>query len=270
MEMDTRYYQQSENYMEDLASGRLSIDAQTRIGGIEPRPIVDDGTIRIGESSDIVRQVQRTLNAEGYQGADSQPLQEDGVYRLSMQPAVINYQHAKGLSQTGDIDPATLQQIAPRIFPPELNREDHNAEPSYRNLQGNAPSQDPLHRQAEEAVRRLEQGLGREYDDNSARLAASSAYLAKENGLSRIDHVVLSESTKTARQGENVFVVEGALNDPAHKMAHMKTGDAIAQPVEQSLAQLQSVSETQRQQQTQQQQQEQQREQSAPPQHRMV
>ncbi len=54
------------------------------------------------------------------------------------------------------------------------------------------PPEDPLHRQAEDAVRRLERALGREYDDNSARLAASSAYLAKENGLARIDHVVLS------------------------------------------------------------------------------
>ncbi|WOB26242.1 peptidoglycan-binding protein [Xanthomonas dyei] len=212
--------------------------------------------------------MQRTLNAEGFRGADNQPLQEDGMYRLSMQPAVINYQQAHGLSQTGDIDPATLQQIAPRVFPPELNRDDHNAFPTYRNLQGIAPSQDPLHRQAEDAVRPLEQGLGREYDDNSARLAASSAYLAKENGLSRIDHVVLSENTKTARQGENLFVVEGALNDPAHKMAHMKTNDAIAQPVEQSLAQLQFLSETQQQQQSQQQ--EQQREHSVAPQHRMV
>nr|WP_230724060.1 XVIPCD domain-containing protein [Xanthomonas arboricola]MDN0208772.1 hypothetical protein [Xanthomonas arboricola pv. corylina]MDN0213247.1 hypothetical protein [Xanthomonas arboricola pv. corylina]MDN0222705.1 hypothetical protein [Xanthomonas arboricola pv. juglandis]MDN0226938.1 hypothetical protein [Xanthomonas arboricola pv. juglandis]MDN0231213.1 hypothetical protein [Xanthomonas arboricola pv. juglandis] len=130
------------------------------------------------------------------------------------------------------------------------------------------PSQDPLHRQAEDAVRRLEQGLGREYDDNSARLAASSAYLAKENGLTRIDHVVLSENSKSVRQGENLFVVEGALNDPAHKMAHMKTNDAIAQPVEQSLAQLQSLGETQRQQQSQQQ--EQQREQSITPPPRMV
>nr|WP_227254316.1 XVIPCD domain-containing protein [Xanthomonas vasicola]MDO6949005.1 hypothetical protein [Xanthomonas vasicola]MDO6961012.1 hypothetical protein [Xanthomonas vasicola]MDO6969807.1 hypothetical protein [Xanthomonas vasicola] len=129
-------------------------------------------------------------------------------------------------------------------------------------------SQDPLHRQAEESVSRLEQGLGCDYDDNSARLAASSAYLAKENGLSRIDHVVLSEETKSARQGENMFVVEGALNDPAHRMAHMKTNDAIAQPVEQSLAQLQSLSETQRLQQSQQH--EQQREQSISPQHRMV
>ncbi|NIJ90990.1 hypothetical protein FHR49_003829 [Xanthomonas campestris] len=130
------------------------------------------------------------------------------------------------------------------------------------------PSQDPLHRQAEEAVRRLEQGLGREYDDNSAQLAASSAYLAKENGLTRIDHVVLSENSKSVRQGENLFVVEGALNDPAHKMAHMKTNDAIAQPVEQSLAQLQSLGETQRQQQSQQQ--EQQREQSITTPPRMV
>ncbi|WP_370659369.1 XVIPCD domain-containing protein [Xanthomonas euroxanthea] len=125
---------------------------------------------------------------------------------------------------------------------------------------------DPLHRQAEEAVRRLEQGLGREYDENSSRLAASSASLAREHGLSRIDHVVLSENTATARQGENVFVVEGALNDPAHKMAHMRTGDAIAQPVAYSLAQLQSLGETQQQLQ----QQEQLREQAMAPQHRMT
>ncbi|AEL08779.1 conserved hypothetical protein [Xanthomonas campestris pv. raphani 756C] len=131
-----------------------------------------------------------------------------------------------------------------------------------------SPSQDPLHRQAEDAVRRLEQGLGRDYDGNSARLAASSAYLAKEHGLSRIDHVVLSENTKSVQQGENVFVVEGALNDPAHKMAHMKTSDAIAQPFDQSLAQLQALGETQRQQQSQRQ--EQQHEQTIAPQHRMV
>ncbi|WP_372360530.1 XVIPCD domain-containing protein [Xanthomonas axonopodis pv. poinsettiicola] len=236
-----------------LVSGRLSIDADRRNRGIEPRPFVDDGTIRIGESSDMVRRVQKTLNAEGYRGADNQPLQEDGVYRLSMQAAVINYQEAHGLSKTGDIDPATLQQIAPRTFPPEVYRDDHDAEPTYRNIQGAAPSQDPLHRQAEDAVRRLEHGLGRDYDDNSARLAASSACLAKENGLSRIDHIVLSNQTASVGQGENVFVVEGALDNPAHMRAYMKTSDAIAQPVDQSLAQLQALNETQRQQQAQQQ-----------------
>ncbi|OOX13601.1 peptidoglycan-binding protein [Xanthomonas axonopodis pv. cajani] len=269
MEVDSRYYQHYENYIGDLVSGRISIDAERRDRGIEPRPIADDGTLRIGESSDIVRQVQQRLNAEGYRGADNQALQEDGVYRLSMEAAVINYQQAHGLSQTGDIDPATLQSIAPRTFPPEMNREDHNAAPTYRNMQSAAPPQDPLHRQAEDAVRRLEQGLGRDYDDNSARLAASSAHLARANGLDRIDHVVLSKQTASVAQGENVFVVQGALDDPAHKMAHMKTSDAIAQPVEQSLSQLQALGETQRQRQ-QAQQQDQWLEQSVAPPHRMV
>ena len=134
------------------------------------------------------------------------------------------------------------------------------------------PSQDPLHRQAEEAVRRLEQSLGRDYDDNSARLAASSAHLAKANGLTQIDHVVLSNQTAAVGKGENVFVVQGALDNPAHLMAHMKTSDAIAQPVEQSLSQLQTLSETQqRQQQAQQQSQQQdQQQQLSAPQHRMV
>ncbi|CAE6689134.1 hypothetical protein CFBP6600_01320 [Xanthomonas arboricola pv. corylina] len=269
MEVDSRYYQHYENYVGDLVSGRLSIDAARRDHGIEPRPFVDDGTIRIGESSEMVRQVQQTLNAEGFRGADNQPLQEDGVYRLSMQAAVINYQQAHGLSQTGDVDPATLQQIAPLTFPPEVNKDDYNTAPTYQNIQGAVQSQDPLHRQAEDAVRRLEQGLGRDYDDNSARLAASSAYLARDNGLSRIDHIVLSTETSSVRQGENVFVVQGALDNPAHLIAHMKTSDAIARPVEQSLSQLQALGETQQQQQ-QAQQQEQQQEPSITPPHRMV
>ncbi|NIJ88587.1 transcription initiation factor TFIID subunit TAF12 [Xanthomonas campestris] len=79
----------------------------------------------------------------------------------------------------------------------------------------------------------------------------------------------MSEQTASVRQGENVFVVEGALNDPAHKMAYMKTMDAISQPVEQSLAQLQTLSEAQRQQQAQQQQ-EQQRDQALVQPHRTV
>jgi peptidoglycan hydrolase-like protein with peptidoglycan-binding domain len=246
MEVDTRYYQQFENYLQDLGSGRLSVDEGRRTHGIEPRPVVDDATIRIGESSDLVLQAQRTLNRGGFHDAEGRPLQEDGVYRLSMQPAVINYQRATGLPQTGDLDPATLGHILPRVFPPELNNPQHDGLPSYLNLHGSERStDDPLHRQAEDAVRRLEQSLGRDYDGNSERLAASAACLAKENGLSRVDHVVLSQDTGTVRQGENLFVVQGELNNPAHLRAHMRTDEALAKPVEQSLAQLQTLNDTQ-------------------------
>ncbi|RXR06561.1 XVIPCD domain-containing protein [Pseudoxanthomonas composti] len=109
---------------------------------------------------------------------------------------------------------------------------------------------DPLLSQAEDAVRRLEKGLCRDYDSNSERLAASAACLAKENGLTRIDHVVLSRDAGPVRQGENLFVVQGELNNPAHLRAHIRTDEALARPVEQSLAQLQALNDSQRLQQT--------------------
>lgn len=109
--------------------------------------------------------------------------------------------------------------------------------------EGRSGRPDPLLSQAEEAVRRLEKGLGRDYDQSSACLAASAACLAKEHGLSRIDHVALSGDTGAVRQGEHLFVVQGGLNDPAHLRAHMRTDDALAKPVEQSLAQLQTLND---------------------------
>ncbi|OAX53766.1 hypothetical protein A6R73_06060 [Xanthomonas translucens pv. poae] len=151
----------------------------------------------------------------------------------------------------------------------DLNKEHQNAKPEQRwwqkaisdarlpGAQGSPQEsannstqeriQDPLHAQAQAAVQKLEQGLGRDYDTNSAKLAASAACLAKEKGLSRIDHVVLSEDSRKVRAGENLIVVQGALNDPAHLRAHMRTEDALSKPVDQSLAQLQSLNEAQRQ-----------------------
>ncbi|MBV6858139.1 hemolysin [Xanthomonas perforans] len=226
-------------------SGQLFWDGQRLTGGTRQ---ADDpeGVFRSADGQTTYR-IQGADLLIGNERGQSVTVQNFQSGSLGIELSQARVQHERGASQT--------EQGAVQIS--ESGR-----------YQLASLSQDPLHREAEEAVRRLEQGLGREYDDNSARLAASSAYLAKENGLSRIDHVVLSENTKSVRQGENVFVVEGALNDPAHKMAHMKTSDAIAQPVEQSLAQLQALGETQRQQQSQQQ--EQQREQLIAPQHRMV
>ncbi|KAF1716840.1 hypothetical protein CSC74_08165 [Pseudoxanthomonas yeongjuensis] len=99
---------------------------------------------------------------------------------------------------------------------------------------------DPLIPQAEAAVRRLD---AHQYDDQSACMAASAACLAKANGLSRIDHIFLSEARGSTQKGENLFVVQGAPGDPAHLRAQMKTQDAIDMPVEKSLGQLQALNE---------------------------
>lgn len=176
----------------------------------------------------------------------------------------------------GDLKPLSNKDDVQSIPAPkpgsELNKEHHNPMPKQTILQkaitengtqgeqrvsgrlaGAGPElpRDPLLQQAESAVVKLEQGLGRNYDGNSAKLAASAAYLAKESGLSRIDHVVLSQDSRNVRAGENLFVVQGALNDPAHLRAHMRTEDALRKPVEETLAQLQSLNDAQRQNQAQ-------------------
>ncbi len=247
MEADTGHYQHYANYVDDLVSGRLSIDPARRDTGIEPRAVIDDGIIRIGETSDLVRLVQQRLNMAGFRGADDAALAEDGIYRLSMQRAVLNYQGAEGLPQSGDLDAATLRRIAPTLFPPATNPEHCAPLPPY--LQRHAAVQaacqqgaspDALLAQAEHAMRQLEAGLGRDYDAHSERMAASLACLARENGLGRIDHIVLSRATDTSPHAERVFVVQGAIGDPAQLRADMRTADALSAPVEASLLRLRS------------------------------
>jgi hypothetical protein len=70
--------------------------------------------------------------------------------------------------------------------------------------------------------------------------------LAHENGLARVDHVLLSEDNAYVGRGEHVFVVQGALGDPAQLRAHMRTEDAVALTVQQSFARLQQLQEAHR------------------------
>ena len=109
LEMDTQYFQQYENYIQDLTDGRLSVQATFR-DDVEPLPVVDDNVARLGETSDRVRDVQTALAADGYRAANGGPIEPNGVYRPDIQGAVIAFQQDHGLLQTGDIDLATWQQ----------------------------------------------------------------------------------------------------------------------------------------------------------------
>lgn len=95
-----------------------------------------------------------------------------------------------------------------------------------------------LYQQCVTGVHALDRQLGRTPDQRSACMAASLTTLAASNGLEQVDHVLLSVQGTEARPGQTVFVVQGALNDPAHQRAHMPTDQAIATPSEQSFQQL--------------------------------
>lgn len=110
-----------------------------------------------------------------------------------------------------------------------------------------------LHQQCVAGVELIDARLGKPWDAHSECMAASLTTLAARNNLDSADHVLLSEQGTRAAPGEYVFVVQGDLNDPAQRRAHMSTAEAIATPPEQSFQQLAELDHTRSQEQAQQQ-----------------
>ncbi|KRA75664.1 hypothetical protein ASD78_06735 [Lysobacter sp. Root667] len=114
----------------------------------------------------------------------------------------------------------------------------------------NAPSSpaDPSHpdhallEQIRAGVRKVDQAVGKAYDDISERVSRCLLAACKDHrqmypdargpslaahALNRVDHVVMGTTG-------NIFAVEGKLDDPAHKRAFVSVETAIRTPVEQS------------------------------------
>ncbi|MDY1033629.1 XVIPCD domain-containing protein [Stenotrophomonas sp. CFBP8980] len=103
----------------------------------------------------------------------------------------------------------------------------------------------PLYQQVRQGVAALDAKHGREFDATSERMTASLLVLAKENGLERVDHVLLSQATPDAYAGKNLFVVQGSADDPAHLRAGMPTEQAAQTQVQESLQQFEVASQAQ-------------------------
>jgi len=101
--------------------------------------------------------------------------------------------------------------------------------------------------QINRGVASLDAAHGRAADETSERMCGSLFCLAKENGLSRVDHVLLSQANEQGHAGTNVFVVQGDPSDPAHLRASMPTAVAAQTPVGESMEQAQQISQSQQQ-----------------------
>ncbi len=82
---------------------------------------------------------------------------------------------------------------------------------------------------------------GRSFDATSERLSASLLVLAKDNGLTRVDHVLLSERTADSPAAHNILIVQGERDDPAHLRAAMPTALAAQTPVEASFDRVEQI-----------------------------
>ncbi|MCF5935806.1 XVIPCD domain-containing protein [Xanthomonas perforans] len=112
-------------------------------------------------------------------------------------------------------------------------------------LSAQAPSpSDPMFAQIQDGVHRIDHSLNRAPDAASDRMTWSLYALAKEQGLERVDSVVLGQAGTRAAAGEYVFLVQGDPSTSVYHREQMRTADAVESSVEQSQARVQSAEQT--------------------------
>ncbi|CRD55470.1 XVIPCD domain-containing protein [Stenotrophomonas thermophila] len=105
-------------------------------------------------------------------------------------------------------------------------------------------SNDPLLSQIHQGVARLDAERGRDFDATSENISASLYALAKANGLTQVDHVLLSDRTAQPDAAQNIFIVQGERNDPAQLRASMPTAVAAQTPAETSFERAEQLSQS--------------------------
>jgi hypothetical protein len=195
-------------------------DVNTRAG--------NETAIHRGETGEQVRKMQQLLNSCGYGDDHGRQLRADGDFGQRTEEALKSFQLAHGLPPVGHVGPRTQAALeAARLHGPSPVDPAH---PDHA-----------LHQQIARAVDAMEHALGRAPDDNSERLKASLLLAAKQQGLTRVDHVLLSEARGTVQAGQHVFAVQGRLDDPASRRLHVATQQALATPVQASWSRLAEV-----------------------------
>ncbi|TFZ44523.1 hypothetical protein E5C33_13905 [Stenotrophomonas maltophilia] len=185
----------------------------------------------------------------GYEAANPSP---DGISRMEINMTKLGL-HESLLEQNGldlgDDTPARQPYFDTSTSPSTLHYFDHT-EGTHTHVPITAPhtaagdgaptplaegKDRSLHEQIRGKVAELDAANGRSFDASSERLSASLLVLARQNGLDRVDHVVLSRQTDGAGAAQNIFVVKGPLDDPASLRASSPIAEAAQRPVQESL-----------------------------------
>jgi putative chitinase len=182
--------------------------------------------LRHGDKSDHVKSIQGQLNRLGYHDEHGRALVPDGDFGGHTKAAVERFQKDHGLQVDGVVGKDTLGAI-------------QAAERKGPNLDNAAHADNPLYRQTQSAVHKLDAQQGRTPDHVSDRLAAAGTVAARKEGMIRVDAAVLNND------GSKVYFVQGELNSPFKQMVEVNTQQAVNTSVEQSSVQWKQVAEQQ-------------------------
>jgi putative chitinase len=201
--------------MDRLASGQVGHATPT------PNAPPADRSLKDGMSGEDVRKLQADLARLGYKDAHGNDLHTDGKFGPGTKAALESFQRDHKLDADGVAGPKTREAIA-------AQKHIDNQKIDKAALTNPANPDNAMFEQARKGVHAIDAAMNRTPDQASANLSAAIAAQAKKDGLSQIDHVVLSDD------GSKAYAVQGDLNSPHKKMAEVQTAQAVNTPVEQS------------------------------------
>ncbi|MGV8960831.1 MAG: XVIPCD domain-containing protein [Stenotrophomonas sp.] len=170
------------------------------------------------------------------------PSPKNGQPNAAQYPAIEDHQHR---NQALPAQPTENVPAAPVVQAPAPPDQQATPAVAMTPMQAGHPDH-ALYQQIREHVTVLDAKHGRDFDATSERMTASLLVLAKDNGLDRMDHVLLSHATAGKDAAHYVFVVQGEPSNPAHQRGAMPTEQAATTSVEASMQQFEVVSQEQR------------------------
>ncbi len=177
------------------------------------------------------RQVQELLNQHGYRDASGHPLTVDGDYGAQTKKAVEAFQREQHLKVDGVAGPNTLHRLEALTHTQAGAAHPTPAAPVHAappRLSDASHPDHALYQQALRGVHLLDAQQQRAPDQHSENLAASLVVAARRDGMSRIDHVALSED------GSRTFAVQGNMQSLFKQVTNVQTQPAVGTTVEQS------------------------------------
>ena len=183
--------------------------AALHYAGLHPLPAPLDGGSNLGEFAVLFNLPEIQCIAAPFPGSD---LNAETHHAMPEREA----EHHRHGDRASDEPPPTPIEVAGTLLDP--------SHPDHR-----------LFAQLIQKVAELDAAHGRPFDAASQRISASLLVLAKQNNLSRVDHVLLSRPTKSSHAAESIFIVQGDRNDPGHRRASIATEVAAKTDVADSL-----------------------------------
>jgi putative chitinase len=197
----------------------LGLDEHANVHDSEPR---FGETMRRGDHGTGVAALQTRLGQLGYTDESGYPLLSDGDFGPTTLGAVKAFQSDHGLANDGVVGTDTTKALQQATLQPSRSQTrtmDHPQHP------GNL-----MFQQALACVERLDASHGRATDFQSYNLCGALALAARQQGLERIDHVLLSEDAMRA------IAVQGDAHSLLRHFADVDVMSGITTPLAQSSA----------------------------------